>query len=193
MRNINVSLTLLLAIFVITHARKHSSTRKRRTAFVPVEPEEDCYGIQCNSPSRYPEKYIRRLLKKSNISSNTRNVFEPTEKVEMKFRSPYDEPIDNVKNVCQSKEVTAFPKTAKDEKYKLRFLVNTKQYQQGITYEICVSEEAFIDKLLLDYYFFCKQHYSTVRLLYLTEEGKLDYGQFPVPSACVCSYTKIKT
>ncbi|XP_045468638.1 uncharacterized protein LOC123676611 [Harmonia axyridis] len=193
MRDFVVSvLVILVTLLMICQAQKATRSRKqRRTRFRPIDLNEDCYGIQCTSPSTYPEKHINKMARKRKIQPSFGNVFQPSTMFQLKLRSQFEEDDEEGENVCAYKEVTVFPKTAKDEDYKLRFIVNTKEHQQGITYQLCVSKESFINKMLLNYYFFCKQNYSTVRLLYLTDDGNLEYGKFPVPSACVCSY-KIK-
>lgn len=106
---------------------------------MPVDLNEDCRGIECSSPSKYPEKFINRLAKRKRMESSFGKVFEPTTIFQIKLRSPFDDDDDDDgENVCAFKEVTAFPKTAKDEDYKLRFIVNTKEHQQGITYQLCM-------------------------------------------------------
>ncbi|KAL3276974.1 hypothetical protein HHI36_012336 [Cryptolaemus montrouzieri] len=195
MKNLDIYFILVIITFsTVCQARKRTLQRKpRKTQLKPDDPNEDCIGIECQSPSAYPGKYIDRLVRKKKLNTAFGQIFEPTSFFEMKFRSAFeDDDNDNGENVCPSKEITVFPTTAKDEDLKMRFIVNTKENKQGITYQICVSKESFIDKLLLNYYFFCKQNYSTVRLLYLTEDGNLEYGKFPVPSACVCSYKILK-
>ncbi|XP_044756477.1 protein spaetzle-like [Coccinella septempunctata] len=191
MKDVVVSVLIVLATLLMVCQAKRSTPSRilRKRSFKPKDVDEDCKGIECTSPSRYPERQINKLARRLRIESFGK-VFEPTKMFDIKLRSPFDEEDDEGENVCAFREVTIFPKTAKDEDYKLRFIVNTKEHQQGITYQLCTSKESFINRMLLGYYFFCKQNYSTVRLLYLTEDGQLEYGKFPVPSACVCSYKK---
>ncbi|KAJ8933674.1 hypothetical protein NQ318_009961 [Aromia moschata] len=46
------------------------------------------------------------------------------------------------------------------------------------------------DMMPFDYKTFCKQTYNVVRLVAISDTGKLEYGRFTVPSNCVCSYKK---
>lgn len=181
---------VIILIFFAFPLCCQSEFYKKRNRFRPKSKNDLCYGIECTSSSFYPEKYINRMVNKKKMRNFFGKIIEPSLKPSLTLRSDFDD--EDGKNVCDFKENTAFPKIAKDVDLNLRFIVNTKEHKQGITYQICASKKAFINNMLLNYHFFCRQNYSTVRLIYVNEDGQLNYGKFPVPSACVCSYKMVK-
>ncbi|KAJ8985636.1 hypothetical protein NQ317_015132, partial [Molorchus minor] len=150
--------------------------------------------VLCNTTKFYPEKEIKKILGRNRRKFEPLSgpVIEPGDLVQMpQIKNSLDE-YQEV-NMCRTRTVTVVPKTGFDVDMKLRYIVNVEGFQQALTYETCLdaNQDCFGSDLLpFDYKTLCKQTYNIVRLVSLSEAGKLEYGRFTVPSNCVCSYKK---
>lgn len=164
--------------------------KKLRTKFIP---KSSCGEAVCNNTVTYPDNLIQKLVRKRKylkLFSKVALIEPAANQMLPTLRGP--EP----NNLCRTKTITIFPKVAFDvASNQWRYIVNIKDFEQTLVYETCVDEgKTCIDKEILPYDFhtFCKQKYNVVRLVSVTNNGKLEYGKFQVPSTCVCScYTDI--
>nr|XP_023015337.1 uncharacterized protein LOC111504858 [Leptinotarsa decemlineata] len=169
---------------------KTKTTIKKK--FIPKKSICDT-DMLCTNTTFYPKTAIMKLIKrnKNKFAHLSGNVIKPTEEIVPRIKS-VDEYIDS--NVCRTRRVSKLPLIAFDAKMKQKFIVNVKGYQQIVSYEICVDENSVCfgnDQWPNDFTTFCKQAYSLVRLVAVSHSGKLEYGYFPIPSNCVCSYRKL--
>ena len=115
----------------------------------------------------------------------------------------------NEVSLCESHERIVYPKRAKNVDGKVKYIVNTSDYRQGVSIVRClrsakgknnfvVSESSLMilfpgrsckyggsegkdpDRTA------CRQLYHKHNLLSLNDDGSVDFDLFPVPSSCAC-------
>ncbi|CAH1154872.1 unnamed protein product [Phaedon cochleariae] len=188
---ITICAVLCTFLFLIDKCEPLTKTIMKKK-FIPKKTSCDSDHL-CTQTEFYPTRAINKMIsskKNKNKFAHLRgNVIEPTNDViSVNARSPEDFAD---KNMCQTRRTSKIPMVAFDTKKRQKFIVNTKSYQQIVIYETCKEPEGPCygnDSLPYDIQTFCKQAYSIVRLVSVSHTGQLEYGYFPVPSNCVCSY-----
>lgn len=93
---------------------------------------------------------------------------------------------------CEARKSVVFPKKAQNSVGKFVFIVNHKQYRQGVEIEQCRAEGDLCkadDDAPLPKSTACKQIYATYKLYAITEKREQVYDSFSLPSACICHHS----
>ena len=166
------------------------------TSVTPCESGPDNDTLCDTEDSEYPEKAINFLLFRNRFFAN-KEYFntvlgppcEPPEPEKLMTRLGFDL---TEAALCATRETYVFPKKAKNSRGVWKYVVNTLEYQQGISMHKChmrasgqscryageLGENPEVTE--------CRQMYTKHSLLAVTEDGMLSYDTFEIPSACVC-------
>ena len=157
-----------------------------------------CNDSLCDSEEddTYPISDIEVLLNKTFMAKSQFNgIFGqgqpcvPKSEPKVSLRTPLD--IEE-NPLCQARQDHIFPKKGQNAKGEWKFIINTEDYKQGISINKCLeSNEQAPCKYNGEPGFYpnatvCHQLYTRHDFLALSENGRIEYDSFKVPSACVC-------
>ncbi|XP_066252395.1 neurotrophin 1-like [Euwallacea similis] len=195
MKTYSFGLVSVLVCFTLAVPLKETSKKpKDRSRYIPKKFHlKNCeyLGI-CESIGSYPIKTIQKLVKRKKnlpLFSNV-SLIEPA----ADMSAPKVRASEELDNLCRTRTLTITPKVGYDyHSGEPRFIINVENHVQTVVYESCAEpDQPCIDSKLLpyDYHTQCTQKYNIIRLVSLTQDKKVEYGKFKVPSTCVCSQLK---
>ncbi|KAG5870859.1 hypothetical protein JTB14_029976 [Gonioctena quinquepunctata] len=105
------------------------------------KPREKCYpDMFCTNSTFYPREAIKQLLKEKKnrrkFSHLSGSVIQPSDHFSPKARDSLV-----YTNFCQTRAITKMPDIALDAKMNPKYIVNTEEYRQTVTYKTCTTSD----------------------------------------------------
>ena len=146
----------------------------------------------------YPEKEVQALLQRHGLFASKEYFKRLFDQPCIFHKKPKNEPLifrsglnfDESK-ICTSLQTFTYPKKGKTIKGEWKYIVNTEEYQQGITVHKCRGSEGQSCKYNgapgnFDWATQCKQNYKKHSFLSINLDGSIDFEDFEVPASCAC-------
>ncbi|KAJ8937536.1 hypothetical protein NQ318_022960 [Aromia moschata] len=156
-----------------------------------------CYDGLCDEVEGYPTDKIHRIL---NHSKELRKFFS-TKITEIIVTTPpnvdsrFGADSSMAEPLCKTMVHTRFPKSAVNMNNIEQLLINVDNYQQGIQYETCSTNNGpcmFAQEFPQDYVASCTQKYTVRKLMVVGKESDNPvFDDFKIPSCCVCTVQQV--
>lgn len=165
---------------IIFPGQENVPVRTATNNLVPVCKEKTF----CENVTNYPEDLLNNIIKKS----GDLKIFTGSD-VELDIAQRLD--FDADYSLCNSNERIIYPKAAEAQNDKWYFIINIKNFTQGVRVETCSDEggecnligSSFIE----GYKTFCKQNYIVQKLAVVAHDGKsITEELFRFPTSCCC-------
>ncbi|XP_043590930.1 protein spaetzle-like [Bombus pyrosoma] len=144
-----------------------------------------CEGsTYCENVDSYPEDIVNRALQ----INESLKYLSSVDGVDIGQRfMPNDE-----LSLCVADEQVIYPQSAENKDNEWKFIVNQKNFQQGVRIEKCRTEGAscsVISGFAAGYETSCKQKFIFRELLSISENGSVAQDTFRFPVSCCCFAT----
>lgn len=156
---------------------------------------KNCIHGLCSDVNEYPTHSITSLIANNKeFHKYFGNIVEPYEKpiLRPKFNMALEE-FDEEKNMCAVTRYMRYPQMALRDYREPVVIVNVEGFRQSVIFEVCdTNSKCFLDDHKpVGYETACRQQYSNIRFVTITNDYNITMKSIPIPSSCVCTYKKI--
>ncbi|XP_076662519.1 protein spaetzle 5 [Halictus rubicundus] len=156
----------------------------------PVQRVPVCEGsTYCTEVDNYPEQIVNAALRRNESLKYLAYVDAVSSDLVQRIN------VDDEMPLCISSEQVIFPKAAENKDNEWKFVVNQKDFQQGVRIEKCSQENTdcrLVNGPGVNYKATCRQKFVYRQLTAVLENGSVVTDTFKFPSSCCCHVSSIR-